>query len=359
MKINSKLLTVVIPAYNASLTIRQTLDSLLAQRDVEFEIIVSDNHSTDNTAEIVRSYSDPRINLVTCPVPTLCSGDDLLSISFSAITHFNTLFDYGCGELICFYHADDLYYPEILNRESAFLQRNPEVGAVFTLGNIINEEGDLVVSSSRRLPKSNQPFEIFDFSTLFETILINGSFIMTPTLMIRRSILKKVGILNIAFEQAADYDFWLRVANEAPIGVIQEKLFSRRISTRQDSYRGRSIYRLRPFPIFKVYDYFLTNTDIAQKITQEAIQSLNISRIIDQLRIARNLFIDGRVIEAKYKIRLALFDGNFKPIKQIDSIYFWSGRILWACSQIGLGRSMAHLQNHIIGLYKLWRMRIK
>ena len=175
---NSTFVTIIVPAYNAAATIEETLDSLLAQRNIEFEIIVSDNHSTDNTAEIVRNYSDPRISLVTCPVPPPDPGDGLLSVSLSSGAHVNSLLDCGKGELVCFFHADDVYKPDIVSKEAAFLTKYPQASAVFTLGSIINENSEPCYGPPRPLPKPVRHLELFDFPTLFESTLLYGGFIM-------------------------------------------------------------------------------------------------------------------------------------------------------------------------------------
>ncbi|MBN2183156.1 MAG: glycosyltransferase [Sedimentisphaerales bacterium] len=356
---NSSFVTIIVPAYNAAATIKETLDSLLAQRNVEFEIIVSDNHSTDNTADIVRSYSDSRISLVTCPVPPPDSDGDPLSISLSSCAHGNTLLDYGKGELLCIFHADDVYEPYIVSKEAAFMNKYPQAGAVFTLGRIINENGDFCYGQPRPLPKPVRHIELFDFSALFESTLLYGAFIMCPTLMTRRSVYKKVGGPRAEYEQASDYDQWFRLATEAPIGIIQEHLFFRRISNNQDSYRGRSIYHYRPLPIFKVYDHFLATTDVAQKISTDALRALNVSRSIDLLRIARNCFTDHHVSEAKNKIHKALISGRPKPAKLRDRVFIWAGWILWGCTQLGFGGIIARLQSKLLAQWKQRRLKVK
>lgn len=355
----SHFVTIIVPAYNAAATIEETLDSLLAQKNVEYEIIVSDNHSTDNTAEIVKHYSDPRISLVTCPVPPPDPGEDLLSVSLSSCTHVNSLLDCGKGELMCFFHADDVYKPDIVSKEAAFLTKYPQASAVFTLGNIINENSESCYDPPRPLPKPVRHLELFDFPTLFESTLLYGGFIMCPTIMVRRSIYKKIGGVRAEFEQASDYDQWFRLAQESPIGIIQENLFSRRISTNQDSYRGRSIYHHRLLPIFKVYDHFLATTDVGQRISPKALQALNVSRSIDLLRMARNYFVGHRVTEAKKALHKALISRHPKPTKLRDRIFIWAGWFLWGSTQLGFGRIIARLQSKILTLWKQWRLRVK
>ncbi len=353
---NSPFVTIIVPAYNAAATIEETLNSLLAQRDVEFEIIVSDNHSTDNTAEIVKGYSDSRINLITCPVPPADPEEGLLSISLSSGTHVNTLLDCGKSELMCFFHADDIYEPDIVSKEAAFMTKYPQASAVFTLGGMINENGNPCYGPPRPIPKQVRHLELFDFQTLFESTLLYGGFIMCPTIMVRRSVYKKIGGVRNEFEQASDYDQWFRLARESPIGIIQENLFSRRISTNQDSYRGCSIYHHRPLPIFKVYDHFLAMTDVAQRISPIALQALNVFHSIDLLRVARNYFVDGYVVEAEKVLHKALISSHPKPKKLRDRILIWAGWFLWVCTKLSLGKITARIQNEIFTLWNRWKL---
>lgn len=126
---NSKpIASIVVPAYNASVTLVDTLDSLLAQSFEDFELIVVDDGSTDDTVEIVKSYSDARIRLV-------CQKNRGL-----AGAH-NTGIHEARGEYIGFCDADDLWLPEKLERHVEHLNSNPNVGISFAGSQLIDGDG--------------------------------------------------------------------------------------------------------------------------------------------------------------------------------------------------------------------------
>ena len=119
ININKPLVSVCIPAYNAGQTIGKTLDSIINQNYPNFEIIVSDNHSTDNTAEIVNQYQKCKVKYFLNPV----RPDNLINTS-AVVSNFNYAISLAKGEFIAIYHADDIYLPTIIEQQVLFFQEN-------------------------------------------------------------------------------------------------------------------------------------------------------------------------------------------------------------------------------------------
>ena len=94
--------SVIMPAYNRETYIRESIDSVLAQRFTDFELIVVDDGSTDATAAIVESYTDRRIRLIR-------QSNRGVSVAR------NTGLEAARGRFITFLDSDDLYYPDFLN----------------------------------------------------------------------------------------------------------------------------------------------------------------------------------------------------------------------------------------------------
>src|SRR3989344_1593727 len=121
------LLTICITTYNSEKTIKKTLESVIGQTYPNFEILVSDNGSSDNTLEMVRSFNNPRIFIrhnikkITSDRPYIGSYDNYNGCIESGLIR---------GELVAFYHSDDIYEKDIVKKEVEFLMRNPEAGAV-------------------------------------------------------------------------------------------------------------------------------------------------------------------------------------------------------------------------------------
>ena len=103
--------SVIMPAHNRETFIRDSIDSVLAQTFTDFELIVVDDGSTDTTAAIVKSYTDPRIRLIRQP-------NQGVSVAR------NTGLEAAQGKFITFLDSDDLYYPEFLKTLYHLMQSN-------------------------------------------------------------------------------------------------------------------------------------------------------------------------------------------------------------------------------------------
>ncbi len=142
------LVTICLLSHNNQETIGKTLSSLLAQDYPNFEILVSDNASTDNSLEIIKSFQkqNPKITL-RHNIPDIKPG------RFYDGCYDNTN---GCiksglikGEFACFFHSDDVYEKNIVSKEAEFLEKNPEAGAVFSSGWLIGQDGDIIYNAER------------------------------------------------------------------------------------------------------------------------------------------------------------------------------------------------------------------
>lgn len=123
--------SIVIPAYNAAETIADTLTSIFAQDFTDYEIIVVDDGSTDNTLAVLKQFDDPRLRIVQQKNRGLAGAH-------------NTGIHESRGPFVAFCDADDLWVPEKLGRHIEHLQDNPQIGISFAGSRLIDEEGTLV-----------------------------------------------------------------------------------------------------------------------------------------------------------------------------------------------------------------------
>jgi glycosyltransferase involved in cell wall biosynthesis len=107
-----------MPAYNAALYLREAVDSVLKQTCTDFELIVVDDASTDETATILASYDDPRIR-----VHRFASNGGVSRAR-------NMGLEMARGEYVALQDADDLSYPERLEKQILYLDSHPQVAAV-------------------------------------------------------------------------------------------------------------------------------------------------------------------------------------------------------------------------------------
>ena len=131
--------TIIVPAFNVAATITETLRSLLVQTFTNLELIVVDDGSSDETAAIVRSFSDDRIRMIQQANRGLAGAR-------------NTGIAQARGRYIAFCDADDLWLPEKLELHIAHLEARPDVGISFSGSRMIDEKGaPLGISQKPRL----------------------------------------------------------------------------------------------------------------------------------------------------------------------------------------------------------------
>ncbi len=240
------LVSVCIPCFNAEDTIAATLDSILAQTYQNIEIIVSDNQSKDRTKKIILAYADKGVRLVENP-PVEEGGGRI----FGAFDNWDYAFSSGKGDFLCLYHADDLYEPEIVEKEVNFLLARPETGAVFTQRKFIDKNNCGIKKKKKFQPINFKQDREFEFSEFFELLLKRRHFISTPTLMIRKEVIAEVGQFNEkCFATAADLDYFLRINMKFKLGIVNEKLHSYRLS---ENHATAKIHKMRT----SISDYFV------------------------------------------------------------------------------------------------------
>lgn len=184
------IISVIIPAFNAEKTIEETLQSVINQTFIDFEIIVINDGSTDRTLEVVDKIKDPRIKVFSYP------NSGRVSISR------NRGFLQAVGEFIAFLDADDIWMPEKLDLQFKALQSNPQAAVAYSWVDCIDENGKFLRSTRRISITGDVHAEL-----LLGNFLENGS---NP--LIRKQALMEVGIFDESLLNAEDHDLYLRLA---------------------------------------------------------------------------------------------------------------------------------------------------
>lgn len=186
------LITVVTPAYNVEGYIGEAIDSVLAQRFTDFEYLVVDDGSTDGTAGLVTSRTDPRMRLVTAVHGGLASARN---VGVAAAR----------GQYVAFLDGDDRWHPDFLARQLERLAgAGPDVAAVFARSRVISEAG-------RRYALRWQRAGRYDF----DDMLIDSNPPRTgSSLLIRKSALDAAGEFRDA-DTVDDLDMWLRIQRDS------------------------------------------------------------------------------------------------------------------------------------------------
>ncbi len=206
-------ISVVIPAYNAGKYVGRAIDSVLAQNRAADEIIVVDDGSTDDTAEVVGGYGE-RVRLIR-------------QANAGASAARNAGIEAASGEWIAFLDADDEWLPKKLAIQCKHLERNPDL--VWTTGNYVRcycsgggREDDL---GGVRLAEAKQALggrEYFESYFGAHSSFAGG---WTGTMLIRREVLLEAGMFLPGQARINDMDMWFRIAYLRPkVGFVTRPL---------------------------------------------------------------------------------------------------------------------------------------
>lgn len=200
--------SVMIPTHNRSTLLRVAIQSVLQQTFQDFETVVVDDASNDNTEEVVNSFADQRIKYIRHKT------------NQGEATTRNTGLKNGKGEYIAFLDDDDEWLPDKLQKQVAILDHSPkEVGGVNT--GWVTIDGATGRILTRKLPSKK--------GNIFPELLYHQYYLAPSSLMLRKSCIDKVGCFDESIPFGLDHDMWLRIAKEFQFECIEEPLMKYRI----------------------------------------------------------------------------------------------------------------------------------
>lgn len=186
--------SVVIPAYNAGLFIDKTLDSVRKQTFTDYEVLVTDDGSTDNTAQVLKEYQQQYQGF-----PLKLATQENKGIGGAR----NNGLLRAKGEYIAFLDADDGWCPEKLERMADYLYCHDQVDVAYHDEIEIRRDGSQHLLSYSEVP-----------TPVYEHLLFKGNRLSTSATVVRRELAQRVGGFSESkeFNSAEDYEFWLRLA---------------------------------------------------------------------------------------------------------------------------------------------------
>lgn len=266
-------LSVIMSTYNDSQYIRESIDSILDQTFRDFEFIIIDDASTDNTVEIIRSYTDDRIKLI-------------INEENQGLTkNLNKALTYVTGEYIARMDGDDISLPERFAKQVAYLDNHKDV---YLIGCAVKSFGasDLIWL----LPDDSEELRV--------RMLIRPVF-AHPSFMFRKKLIDEGFRYDETFRTAQDYDFASRVAKVHKIGRVQDILMKYRVHDKQisstssinqlsnaDRIRSRLLQELGI--TLNKQQQAIYNAFVAEKCPDSIETFLGAADLINELTIANN-----------------------------------------------------------------------
>lgn len=204
---NSPMLSVVMPVYNAERFVAEAIESILNQTFNDFEFVIINDGSTDHSLEIIRSFKDTRIKLIN---------------NFKNIGNYpsrNKGHKLARGKYICVMDADDISLPDRLEVQYTFMEENPQVGIAGSCIKYLNTDQSI--------------FREPDYE-IIKVKLLTNNFICHPSIIMRHSLLKEFNLLyDEDFWYAGDYDLMVRASSFFPVVNMNKTLLHYRWSDQQ------------------------------------------------------------------------------------------------------------------------------
>lgn len=206
-------ITVALSVYDCAAHLGAALDSIRAQSFGDFECLVVDDGSSDESGAIATAFAarDPRFYV-------LCQRNAGL------VSALNIIVAESRGTLIARMDSDDIALPDRFARQIAFLDAHPDVGALGTGCTTIDESGAITDWVEEVVMTADIPNRLQE-----------GSLLCHPSVMMRRDALRAVGGYRPAYRHCEDYDLWLRLAEVTKLANLTEQLLLYRRSPTQVS----------------------------------------------------------------------------------------------------------------------------
>lgn len=229
-------ISVIMPVYNAEKYLAQAIESILNQVFTDFEFIIINDGSTDNSKFVILSYSDQRIKFIDLPQ------------NKGIVNALNVGLRVARCKYIARMDADDISLPQRLELQYSYMENNNEIGLLSTNLNHIDEKGKIIKKCVYK-----------DFDIPVEWLLLWYNPIAHPTAFFRKSIIDtyKLNYLEDTFP-AEDYDLWCRIVAHSKIARINETLLAYRLSPQSISYNSKENAKEKSKMV--VINYLKTNT---------------------------------------------------------------------------------------------------
>lgn len=228
-------LTVLMPVYNTASFLKEAIESILNQTFGDFEFLIFNDGSSDNSAEIIKGFRDARIIFFD------------YKENSGYIVHLNKGIKIARGEYIARMDSDEISLPQRLEKQIEFLEKNPEYGVCGTQVETIDSTA-IYVSS---LPVEDKKIRSW---------LFFHNAISHPTVVMRRAVLEKNNLLyDKEFYSAEDYKMWVDISRYSKLSNISEVLHKSRIRPGQVSQVYFDIQRAK---VMKLYRQMLQDMGI-------------------------------------------------------------------------------------------------
>lgn len=198
--------SVCIPSYNYSRFISDAITSVLNQSLGNFELVIVDDNSTDDSESVIRGFQDSRIRYFRNEV------------NLGITANWNKCLSLARGSYVCIMGADDIYFPDFLTRMCFVLDSNFDVGFAHCAFKLIDEDGKILRVYQRYARDS-----VENGQCVFRKLLL-GNYVMFSSVLIRKECLRILGGFDSGLSYTLDWEMLARMSLAYKVAYVSEPL---------------------------------------------------------------------------------------------------------------------------------------
>ncbi|MBD3879035.1 MAG: glycosyltransferase [Quinella sp. 1Q5] len=266
--------SVILTSYNHAAYVAAAIDSVLNQTFTDFELLIVDDGSQDNSQDIIKAFDDSRIKIF------------LYKENRGPVLAVNEAIKSARGKYIAIHHSDDLWTPDKLEKQVAFLDANEDFAACFTWVEFIDERGAFYDLDDDDFYK-----RVFEQPNRTRTEWLNYFFYNTnclchPSAMLRREVYEKYNLLDAhGFWQLPDYLMWIRLCFHEELFILPERLTKFRLRRlRQENFSATTFDKM----VRGELEYFFIAQEVANNFTDDKF-------FLQVFPEAKKFLVDGQI----------------------------------------------------------------
>ena len=287
------LVSIGIPTYNGAKHLRESIESVIAQTFEDFELILIDDLSRDETWAIAQEYArrDTRISAVRN------------SKTLGLVGNFNRCLEAAKGRYVYVWHQDDVMLPQNIERKVALLNANPQVGFVHSNVLMIDEQGQVL--SEHWEADSRQDYIVPGREFFLNMIQPGKNYVCCPSVLGRRECYEKLGHFRSELYFTCDWEMWMRLSLYYDVGCLGTPLVRFRRHGGSESSRIEGTVSeieqelLAKFLVLSDHGHRISNAGKLKKHIVAGIAGAEVLR-------ARRAFSEGRSAEGWNRLRFSI-----------------------------------------------------
>ncbi len=216
MNSQTPLVTVLMPVYNGSKYLGEAIESILNQTFNDFEFLIIDDKSKDNSVEIIRSYNDQRIRLI--------QNNENIGQSLT----LNRGIRLSTGRYVARLDQDDISLPNRLKAQFEYMEKKPWIGLLCCQVWDVDENRKFISTKKKPVSHHQNMWKLLYHCSLYH-----------PTVFIRKCVLSNIKPYDKNYAPCADYELWSRLIYRVKVEQINEVLVHRRIHDEMGSIKRK------------------------------------------------------------------------------------------------------------------------